>query len=59
MQASLDKSTGGQLDKIRSMFGENRQAVVNKLLERVTEVTQIPYFKQPRILYIGLNMADI
>ncbi|CAD6574507.1 MAG: H(+)-transporting V1 sector ATPase subunit G [Cyphobasidiales sp. Tagirdzhanova-0007] len=38
MQASLDKSTDSQLDKIRTMFGDNRQAVVDKLLDRVIEV---------------------
>ena len=38
MQAEVDKRTDGQVESIRSQFGTNKQAVVDKLLERVMEV---------------------
>lgn len=38
MQAELDKQTDAQLETIRSSFGKNKDAVVEKLLERVMEV---------------------
>lgn len=41
LQADLDKQTEKQLESIRSMFGSNKQAVVDKLLERVIEVSLV------------------
>jgi hypothetical protein len=38
MQAEVDKRTDGQVESIRSQFGTNKQAVIDKLLERVMEV---------------------
>merc|ERR1712093_736029 len=37
-QSELDKQTEQQIESIKADFGKNRQAVVDKLLERVTEV---------------------
>ena len=44
MQADVDKKTEEQLATIREQFGSNKQAVVDKLLDRVMDVRLARWF---------------
>lgn len=50
MQADVDKKTEQQLATIREQFGTNKQAVVDKLLDRVMDVSSplFPFISKVR-----------